>query len=93
MNPHLDMLADFRSAEPTQAVPGIGDLTEHLHERMAAVGDAAFQEFAYLQQVAAETWGPERTSHFAIVLRKWPAAGFVDTGLGLHSSVLERHGA
>jgi hypothetical protein len=23
----------------------------------------------------------------------WPAAGFVDTGLGLHSSVLERHGA
>lgn len=25
--------------------------------------------------------------------RLWPAAGFVDTGLGLHSSVLERHGA
>ncbi len=23
----------------------------------------------------------------------WPAAGFVDTGLGLHSSALERHGA
>jgi len=23
----------------------------------------------------------------------WPAAGFVDTGLGLHGSVLERHGA
>ena len=70
MNPHLDMLADIRSGEPTQPVPGVGALTEHLRERMAAVGDAAFQEFAYLQRVAAETWGPERTSHFAIVLRK-----------------------
>ncbi|MGK7663541.1 MULTISPECIES: hypothetical protein [unclassified Marinovum] len=70
MNPHLDMLADFRSAEPGQAVPGMSELTEHLHGRMAAVGDVAFQEFAYLQQVAAATWGPERTSHFALVLRK-----------------------
>lgn len=70
MNPHLDMLADFRSAKPTQPVPGINELTEHLHGRMAAVGDAAFQEFAYLQKVAANTWGPDRTSHFAIVLRK-----------------------
>lgn len=70
MTPHLDMLEHFRSVGPTQSVPGISELTEHLHERMAAVGDAAFQEFSYLQQVAAQIWGPEQTSHFAIVLRK-----------------------
>jgi hypothetical protein len=70
MNQHLDLLADFRSAEPGQTVPGISELTEHLHARMVAVGDTAFQEFAYLRKVAAETWGPDRTSHFAIVLRK-----------------------
>jgi integrase len=70
MKSHHDMLAEFRSGNPTRSVPGISELTEHLHERMAAVGDAAFQEFAYLQRVAAATWGPEQTSHFAIVLRK-----------------------
>lgn len=69
MNSHLDMLARFRSAGEILPVPGIGELTEHLHERMAAVGDTALQEFAHLQRVAAKTWGPERTSHFAIVLR------------------------
>lgn len=70
MNSHINMLADIRSSEPMRLVPGISELTEHLHERIAAAGDAAFQEFAYLQQVAAATWGPARTSHFAIVLRK-----------------------
>jgi integrase len=70
MNPHLDLIAGFRLADPTHAVPGITELTEHLHERMASVGETAFQEFAYLQKVAAEKWGAERTSHFAIVLRK-----------------------
>ncbi|EAQ04645.1 hypothetical protein OB2597_05165 [Pseudooceanicola batsensis HTCC2597] len=70
MNPHIDMLADFRSAGPAQAVPGMSELSEHLHGRMAAVGEVAFQEFAYLQHVAAATWGPERTSHFAVVLRQ-----------------------
>ncbi|MDW4499913.1 hypothetical protein R5H30_18110 [Sulfitobacter sp. D35] len=29
----------------------------------------------------------------SLTWRMWPAAGFVDTGLGLHSAVLERHGA
>ncbi|SFK88758.1 hypothetical protein SAMN04488004_103246 [Loktanella salsilacus] len=70
MNPHLVMLAAIRSAEPSQAVPGLSELSIHLKERIASVGDTAFQEFAYLQQMAAETWGAERTSHFAIVLRK-----------------------
>lgn len=70
MNPHLDMLEHCRSVGPAQPVPGISELTEHLNERMAAVGDTAFQEFAYLQRVAAETWGAAATSHFAIVLRQ-----------------------
>lgn len=70
MNSHISMLADIRSSEPMRLVPGISELTEHLHGRIAAAGDTAFQEFAYLQRVAAATWGPARTSHFAIVLRK-----------------------
>ncbi|MBU2963044.1 hypothetical protein KO516_19855 [Citreicella sp. C3M06] len=70
MNSHLDMLTHIRADGPTQPVPGISELTEHLRERMAAVGDTAFQEFAYLQRVAAETWGAAATSHFALVLRK-----------------------
>lgn len=69
MNSHLDMLAVLRSAESAQAIPGIPALTEHLHNRVLKVGVTAFQEFAYLQKVAAEIWGPERTSHFALVLR------------------------
>ncbi|MEP0313986.1 hypothetical protein [Hyphomonas sp.] len=70
MNSHLDMLARCRMAEPAQAVPGVRELSAHLQERLAVVGDVAYAEFAYLQKVAAETWGAARTSHFVIVLRK-----------------------
>ena len=33
------------------------------------VGETAVAEFAYLQKIAAETWGAEPTAHFARVLR------------------------
>ncbi len=49
---------------------GVDDaLARHLAERREQAGDAAFAEFAYLQKVAAETWGAGPTAHFARVLR------------------------
>ncbi|GGC22087.1 hypothetical protein GCM10011363_43350 [Marivita lacus] len=45
-----------------------------------------------LHDIAGELLTDTRTGHNRLH-SLWPAADFVDTGLGLHSSVLERHGA
>lgn len=68
-NEHLKFLNEFRRALPVDEVPGPERLAQHLAARREHVGDNAFAEFAYLQQAAAETWGAERTAHFARVLR------------------------
>lgn len=69
MTHHIDLLAKIRTIGPAGPVPGLTELSDHLRERIEAAGDTAFQEFAYLKSIAATIWGPERTSHFAIVLR------------------------
>lgn len=66
---HHALLRDIRGAHPMDVVPSVERLRAHLSARRAAVGDTAFAEFAYLQKVAAETWGAGRTAHFARVLR------------------------
>lgn len=70
MNDHLKLLKTIRSADPKSPVPTQEQLTLHLQDRIAAIGGPAFAEFAFLQKVAAETWGAERTAHFAGVLRR-----------------------
>lgn len=70
MNDHLNLLAGIRSADAESSVPTQEQLTLHLEGRRSAVGQPAFAEFSFLQKVAAETWGAERTAHFASVLRQ-----------------------
>lgn len=69
MNDHLELLRKLRKASPLDTVPSRKALADHLAARMNHVGDTAFSEFAYIQGVAAEVWGAERTAHFARVLR------------------------
>ncbi len=70
MNSHLALVARIRSEGALGVVPGRLQLEEHLQGRMNAVGTTSLQEFAHVQRVAAATWGPERSSHFAMVLRE-----------------------
>lgn len=70
MNDHLNLLSEFRSADPETPAPSRTRLTRHLKRRVTAVGDPAFAEFAYLHKRAAEIWGAEGTAHFAGVLRQ-----------------------
>lgn len=70
MNDHLNLLSEFRSADPETSAPSRARLTRHLKTRIAAVGDPAFAEFAYLHECATKIWGAERTAHFAGVLRQ-----------------------
>ena len=70
MNDHLNLLSEFRSAAPETTAPSQARLTRHLKTRIAAIGDPAFAEFAYLHKCAAEIWGAEGTSHFAGVVRQ-----------------------
>ncbi|MEK0163564.1 hypothetical protein VWX35_07325 [Phaeobacter sp. A36a-5a] len=69
MNDHLTLLRRLRAASPLDEVPTREALSCHLAARVDEVGAPAFTEFAYLQMVAAKTWGAERTAHFARVLR------------------------
>ncbi|WP_411975653.1 hypothetical protein [Sulfitobacter faviae] len=69
MNDHLTLLRRLRAASPLDEVPTREALSCHLAARVDEVGAPAFAEFAYLQIVAAKTWGAERTAHFARVLR------------------------
>ena len=69
MNNHIALLRRFRAASPLDEVPTRAALSVHLAARVDEVGAPAFAEFAYLQGVAAKVWGPERTAHFARVLR------------------------
>ena len=69
MNNHIALLRRFRAASPLDQIPTCDVLSGHLAARIDEVGTAAFAEFAYLQGVAAKVWGPERTAHFARVLR------------------------
>jgi len=69
MNDHLALLRRLRAASPLDEVPTREALSFHLTTRVDEVGTPAFAEFAYLQMVAAKTWGAERTAHFARVLR------------------------
>lgn len=69
MNDHLALLRTLRDASPLDPVPSREALAGHLAVRMDQVGDTAWAEFAYLQGIAAEVWGAERTAHFARVLR------------------------
>lgn len=69
MNDHLALLRKLRDASPLDAVPTREALSVHLAARVDEVGARAFAEFAYIQGVAAEVWGAERTAHFARVLR------------------------
>lgn len=68
-NAHHDFLANIRAAGPGDPVPTSRVLADHLNDRIARIGDTALAEFAYLQKIAAETWGAEFTAHFARVLR------------------------
>lgn len=70
-NAHLQMLFDIRTADEGGPVPGKSELSAHLQSRLNAVGDKAFSEFAYVQQVASKKWGAERTAHFGEVLRRY----------------------
>lgn len=68
-NGHLRLLHEIRRASPLDPIPSRDAMARHLASRRECAGDTAFAEFAYLQKVAAEIWGPEKTSHFARVLR------------------------
>lgn len=68
-NAHLALLRKLRDASPLDGVPSRELLVDHLAARTASVGCTAHAEFAHLQRVAAETWGAEKTAHFARVLR------------------------
>lgn len=69
-NTHLAFLKRIRNAGPADPIPTATVLTDHLSDRIAAVGRTALAEFVYLQKVAAGIWGPERAAHFAQVLRQ-----------------------
>ncbi|QFT62029.1 site-specific integrase [Roseivivax sp. THAF30] len=69
MNAHLTLLRTMRAAGPHSQVPQYGELAAHLQDRFAAVGKSAWVEFAHVQRVAAEIWGPEATAHVGQVLR------------------------
>ena len=69
INEYLSLLKKVQSAHQLDEVPDKRSLEDYLAARQEVVGDKAFAEFAYLQKVAAETWGPEATAHFARVLR------------------------
>lgn len=68
-NTHLLYVDLMRSGGPLSPVPSVKELTEHLRLRQAEVGGVAWAEFAYLQKIAAEVWGPEKTAQFARILR------------------------
>lgn len=68
-NAHLEFLGMINAGGPLSTVPSVNELTEHLRQQQAEVGGVAWAEFAYLQKVAAGIWGPEKTAHFARVLR------------------------
>ncbi|MCU0905015.1 MAG: hypothetical protein MUE83_14260, partial [Tabrizicola sp.] len=55
----------------------------------ATGGEAEMLDFDHLTLFRT----PYLIDIFQLVCSLWPAAGFVDTRLGLHRSVLERHGA
>ena len=65
INEYLSLLKKVQSAHQLDEVPDKRSLEDYLAARQKVVGDKAFAEFAYLQKVAAETWGPETTAHFA----------------------------
>jgi integrase len=69
MNTHRQLLADMRHTSPMAPVPTLDMLKAHLACRIAAIGPLALAEFDYVQRVAADIWGAERTAHFCRVLR------------------------
>ncbi|AHM05773.1 hypothetical protein roselon_03518 [Roseibacterium elongatum DSM 19469] len=70
MNDHLALLRKLRGASPLDSAPSREALTDHLAVRIDEVGVTAFAEFSYLQRMAANALGTEKTAHFARVLRE-----------------------
>ncbi|SDG43387.1 hypothetical protein [Sulfitobacter delicatus] len=69
MNTHLDYISQFRSEAVDLEIPTKEQLRHHLRMRIETVGETAFQEYYYLQKLAAERWSASETVHFAHVLR------------------------
>lgn len=87
-NAHLLLADQIRSGGPLSAVPSVNELTEHLRLRQAEVGGVAWAEFAYLQKIAAEVWGPEKTAHFARILRDARVKGKAKDGCRWERAVI-----
>ncbi|WP_424940104.1 hypothetical protein [Aliiroseovarius sp. S253] len=68
-NQHLQLIADIRSATLEDPVPGRAELSAHLQQRVDEVGARALAEFAHVQRLASEKWGPSPTAHFGQILR------------------------